>query len=133
MRDMWLWPCEERCTESELPLQGRLCRAASNINQSTHNACQWLAEYLKCAGAQHRCRPCKTGYYHVSEPGIAPSCCRNTYIMAAVHGGGYCSSAGLAVRTIMANALRVVAVDTVGDALVFLGKLSVMAGPGRPS
>lgn len=53
--------------------------------------------------------------------------------MAAVHGGGYCSSAGLAVRTIMANALRVVAVDTVGDALVFLGKLSVMAGAGRPS
>ena len=32
----------------------------------------------------------------------------------------------------MANALRVVAVDTVGAALVFLGKLSVMAGAGRP-
>ena len=57
--------------------------------------------------------------------------CRNTYIMAAVHGGGYCSSAGLAVRTIMANALRVGAVDTIGDALVFLGKLSVMAGAGE--
>ena len=56
---------------------------------------------------------------------------RNTYIMAAVHGGGYCSSAGLAVRTIMANALRVGAVDTIGDALVFLGKLSVMAGAGE--
>ena len=52
--------------------------------------------------------------------------------MAAVHGGGYCSSAGLAVRTIMANALRVAAVDMVGDALVFLGKLSVMAGSGEP-
>lgn len=53
--------------------------------------------------------------------------------MAAVHGGGYCSSAGLAVRTILANALRVTAVDTVGDALVFLGKLSVMAGAGEQS
>ncbi len=52
--------------------------------------------------------------------------------MAAVHGSGYCSSAGLAVRTIMANALRVAAVDMVGDALVFLGKLSVMAGSGEP-
>ena len=52
--------------------------------------------------------------------------------MAAVHGGGYCSSAGLAVRTIMGNALRVAAVDMVGDALVFLGKLSVMAGSGEP-
>ena len=51
--------------------------------------------------------------------------------MAAVHGGGYCSSAGLAVRTIVGNALRVAAVDVVGDALVFLGKLSVMAGSGE--
>lgn len=50
--------------------------------------------------------------------------------MAAVHGGGYFSSAGLAFRTIMTNALRVTAVDAVGDALVFLGKLSVMAGAG---
>ena len=31
----------------------------------------------------------------------------------------------------MANALRVGAVDTIGDALVFLGKLSVMAGAGE--
>ena len=31
----------------------------------------------------------------------------------------------------MANALQVGAVDTIGDALVFLGKLSVMAGAGK--
>lgn len=52
--------------------------------------------------------------------------------MAAVRGGGYCSSAGLAARTIMGNVLRVAAVDMVGDALIFLGKLSVMAGSGEP-
>lgn len=59
-----------------------------------------------------------------------PPLCRNAYIMAAVHGGGFCSSAQLAVKTIVTNVLRVAAVDTVGDALVFLGKLSVMAGAG---
>ena len=52
--------------------------------------------------------------------------------MAAMRGGGYCSSAGLAVRTITGNLLRVAAVDVVGVALVFLGKLSVMAGSGEP-
>jgi len=50
--------------------------------------------------------------------------------MAAVHGNGFCTSASLAVKTIVTNVLRVAAVDTVGDALVFLGKLSVMAGCG---
>lgn len=59
-------------------------------------------------------------------------CCmrRNAYIMAAIHGNGFCTSATLAVKTIVTNVLRVAAVDTVGDALVFLGKLSVMAGSG---
>lgn len=50
--------------------------------------------------------------------------------MAAIHGNGFCTSATLAVKTIVTNVLRVAAVDTVGDALVFLGKLSVMAGCG---
>lgn len=50
--------------------------------------------------------------------------------MAALHGNGFCTSASLAVKTIVTNVLRVAAVDTVGDALVFLGKLSVMAGCG---
>jgi hypothetical protein len=84
-----------------------------------------LLELSICADPAYLTIPC-------ISVGTGPSCCRNTYIMAAVHGGGYCSSAGLAVRTIMANALRIVAVDTVGAALVFLGKLSVMAGAGRP-
>jgi hypothetical protein len=55
---------------------------------------------------------------------------RNAYIMAAIHGNGFCTSATLAVKTIVTNVLRVAAMDTVGDALVFLGKLSVMAGAG---
>jgi choline transporter-like protein 2/4/5 len=50
--------------------------------------------------------------------------------MAAVHGTGFCSSAQLAVKTIVTNVLRVAAIDSVGDGLVFLGKLSVMAGCG---
>lgn len=59
-----------------------------------------------------------------------PTALRNAYIMAAVHGNGFCTSASLAVKTIVTNFLRIAAVDTVGDALVFLGKLSVMAGSG---
>ena len=50
--------------------------------------------------------------------------------MAAVHGNGFCTSASMAVKTIVTNFLQIAAVDTVGDALVFLGKLSVMAGSG---
>ena len=43
---------------------------------------------------------------------------RNAYIMAAVHGTGYCTSAVLAVKTLATNFVRAAAVAYVGWALV---------------
>ncbi len=43
--------------------------------------------------------------------------------MVAVHGSGYCSSAFLAAKLILNNILRIAAVNTVGDALLWLGKV----------
>lgn len=47
-----------------------------------------------------------------------------------VKGTNYCSSAARAVSLIVANALRLAAVNIVGDALLFLGKLGIAAGCG---
>ncbi|KAK9818176.1 hypothetical protein WJX72_008291 [[Myrmecia] bisecta] len=55
---------------------------------------------------------------------------RNAYILVAVHGTGYCTSAMEAAKILVTNALRVAAVNTVGDGLIFLGKLSVCAASG---
>ena len=49
---------------------------------------------------------------------------RNAYIMVAVHGSGYCTSAFHATKLILNNILRIAAVNTVGDALLWLGKVS---------
>ena len=43
--------------------------------------------------------------------------------MVAVHGTGYCTSAVYAVKLLVMNALRVVAVNVIGDILIFLGKV----------
>jgi hypothetical protein len=45
----------------------------------------------------------------------------------AVKGSNYCASAARAVSLIVSNALRLVAVNIVGDTLLFLGKLGVAA------
>ncbi|KAK9804898.1 hypothetical protein WJX72_010746 [[Myrmecia] bisecta] len=55
---------------------------------------------------------------------------KNAYILVAVKGTGYCTSAGRAITLIVGNALRVAAVSIVGDALIWLGKISVAAGCG---
>ena len=55
---------------------------------------------------------------------------RNAYIMVAVKGKGYCASASHAIGLIARNALRVLAINTVGDAIPFLGKMVVTAGAG---
>eukprot|EP00227_Mantoniella_beaufortii_P011672 CAMPEP_0197577324 /NCGR_PEP_ID=MMETSP1326-20131121/1998_1 /TAXON_ID=1155430 /ORGANISM="Genus nov. species nov., Strain RCC2288" /LENGTH=699 /DNA_ID=CAMNT_0043140379 /DNA_START=89 /DNA_END=2188 /DNA_ORIENTATION=+ len=52
---------------------------------------------------------------------------RNAYILVAVKGYSYCYSAFEAVKLIVLNALRMAAVNTVGDFLTWLGKL-VVAG-----
>jgi len=55
---------------------------------------------------------------------------RNAYIMVAIKGGGYCASAGRAVKLIVTNALRLAVVNVVGDALILLGKVAVAGGCG---
>mmetsp|Transcript_33273 Transcript_33273/g.83821 ORF Transcript_33273/g.83821 Transcript_33273/m.83821 type:complete len:809 (+) Transcript_33273:563-2989(+) len=55
---------------------------------------------------------------------------RNAYIMMAIKGTSYCTSAGRAVGLILSNALRLIAVTIVGDSLIFLGKLCVVGACG---
>ena len=51
--------------------------------------------------------------------------CRNAYIMVAVPGSGYCTSAFHAAKLILNNILRIAAVNTVGDALLWVGKVCI--------
>ena len=44
--------------------------------------------------------------------------------MVAVHGSGYCTSAFKAAKLILNNILRIAAVNVIGDALLWLGKVS---------
>ena len=55
---------------------------------------------------------------------------RNGYIMIAVKGNNYCSSVSHAAGIIVRNALRMVAVNTVGDAIPWLGKMLISVGAG---
>ncbi|KAH8247236.1 hypothetical protein KR038_000744 [Drosophila bunnanda] len=55
---------------------------------------------------------------------------RNAYIMCAIHGKNFCSSAKDAFNLIMRNFLRVVTLDKVTDFLFFLSKLLLTAGAG---
>ena len=51
----------------------------------------------------------------------------NAFIMIAVHGKGYFSSAKDAFNLILQNVIRAVVIDKVADYLLFFGKLSVSA------
>jgi len=44
---------------------------------------------------------------------------RNAYIMVAAKGTGYCTSAGRAIKLIVNNALRLVAVTIIVDVVVW--------------
>lgn len=48
---------------------------------------------------------------------------RNAFIVVAIKGQAFCPSAGRAVALIVTNALRLVAVNAVGDVLMWLGKV----------
>jgi choline transporter-like protein 2/4/5 len=50
---------------------------------------------------------------------------RNAYIMAAVYGKNFCTSARDSFFLVMRNALRAFVLDKVTDFLLFLGKLVV--------
>ena len=55
---------------------------------------------------------------------------RNAYIIVGIKGYAYCPAALRAVKLIVNNALRLAAVNIIGDALIFLGKLTVVAACG---
>ena len=55
---------------------------------------------------------------------------RNAYIMVGIKGYGYCAAAQRAISLIISNALRLAAVNIVGDFLIILGKLCVCAACG---
>jgi choline transporter-like protein 2/4/5 len=53
---------------------------------------------------------------------------KNSFIMIAIHGWGFCKAAKEAFLLLLRNALRVAAVNVLGDFLLFLGNLVVTAG-----
>lgn len=52
----------------------------------------------------------------------------NAYTIIAIEGTDYCFSARVAFRTLTSNALRIVTINTMGDFIVFLGKVIVTGG-----
>lgn len=55
---------------------------------------------------------------------------RNAYIMIAVKGYSFCGGAARAIKLIVLNVGRLAAVNVIGDALIFLGKLTVVMACG---
>nr|XP_023968827.2 choline transporter-like protein 4 [Chrysemys picta bellii] len=55
---------------------------------------------------------------------------RNAYIMIAIYGKNFCTSAKNAFKLLMRNILRVVVLDKVTDLLLLFGKLLVVGGVG---
>lgn len=55
---------------------------------------------------------------------------KNSYIMCAIHGKNFCSSARDAFNLLMRNCLRVLALDKVAAFLFFLSKLLISLGMG---
>nr|CAD7394408.1 unnamed protein product [Timema cristinae] len=51
---------------------------------------------------------------------------RNAYIQTAIHGSSFCKSGKQAFSLLSANALRVAAINSVGDFVLFLGKAMVV-------
>ncbi|XP_064625712.1 choline transporter-like protein 1 [Lineus longissimus] len=52
---------------------------------------------------------------------------RNAYIIIAIEGHSFCTSAKKAFETLVSNVLRVAAINGVGDFVLFLAKISIMA------
>ncbi|KAG8194228.1 hypothetical protein JTE90_024559 [Oedothorax gibbosus] len=50
---------------------------------------------------------------------------KNAYIMIVIYGDGFCASARRAFATLTANILRIAAVDSIGDFILFIGKMGV--------
>ncbi|KAH3695270.1 choline transporter-like protein 1 isoform X1 [Dreissena polymorpha] len=52
---------------------------------------------------------------------------QNAYTIIAIEGTSFCKSAAKSFTTLVSNALRVAAINSVGDFVLFLGKIGVMA------
>ncbi|KAL5021272.1 hypothetical protein ScPMuIL_000427 [Solemya velum] len=55
---------------------------------------------------------------------------QNSYTVIAIQGTGFCSSTKKAFLTLVSNSLRVAALNSVGDFMLFLGKIGVTASTG---
>ncbi|GAX82667.1 hypothetical protein CEUSTIGMA_g10093.t1 [Chlamydomonas eustigma] len=55
---------------------------------------------------------------------------RNAFIIVGIKGSNYCAAACTALKLILTNALRLLAVNIIGDILLLLGKLIVASGCG---
>ena len=55
---------------------------------------------------------------------------RNAYIVTAIYGTGFITSARRAFKIIVSNPLRLLVIDKVCDFLIFLGKICITAGIG---
>jgi choline transporter-like protein 2/4/5 len=55
---------------------------------------------------------------------------RNAYIITAIYGSGFITSARRAFKIIISNPLRLLVIDKVCDFLIFLGKICITAGIG---
>ncbi|CAF3470200.1 unnamed protein product [Rotaria sp. Silwood1] len=55
---------------------------------------------------------------------------RNAYIITAIYGSGFFTSARRAFKIIISNPIRLLVIDKVCDFLIFLGKLCITAGIG---
>ena len=55
---------------------------------------------------------------------------RNAYIVIAIDGSSYCTAVMRAVKLLTTNILRVAVVNTVGDSILFIGKLAIAFGSG---
>jgi len=89
---------------------------------------------------EHQCKKLKDNNEMVRFIFCCVNCClwymqtvvnfinRNAYIVVAIDGTNFCTSARRACNLILENILRVAAVNVIGDSILFLGKLSVALG-----
>ena len=55
---------------------------------------------------------------------------KNAYIVIACYGKNYCSSAAEALRILVTNCVRVVVLNTITEALLFICQLGIVIGMG---
>lgn len=88
----------------------------SKIKNSENPVAKFLMKCLKC------CFWCLEKFLRFL--------CKNAYIMIAVYGSNFCSSAKRAFELILANVVRVFVIDKVTDFLLFICKLVVVGISG---